>query len=272
MMAEPALHSAVTLPDLHPEAHPEVHPEVRKVPETPDALAGEPTHRPSSAPTEADTAARHRRRGGLLGGLSRGRPGRRGPRSEGGGGVRRLPYRPVEGADGNDLPNTWKVVAGALLVPLGVVFILMSWYGAAHTPYVQQQIPYLVSGSFAGVGCIVLGGLLYWAHWLYRIYDQADLHHQEQLQVIQQTLRLMAERMGASPDGVGRPVEDASTVDSNGDGRFIATEGGNYYHLPSCPVVAHHAEASRAVAGGVPDGMEPCHICRPETLQGGGPA
>ncbi|HEY2430438.1 MAG TPA: hypothetical protein VGI06_15970, partial [Acidimicrobiales bacterium] len=76
-----------------------------------------------------------------------------------------------------DLRSTWQVAAGSFLVPLGVVVILVSWYGSAHTAYVQQQIPYLVSGSFIGLGLMFVGGLLYWAHWLYRIYDQADLNH-----------------------------------------------------------------------------------------------
>src|SRR5437660_335195 len=70
-----------------------------------------------------------------------------------------------------DLRNTWQVAGGAFFAVLGLVIILLAWYGAAHTPYVQQQIPYLVSGSFVGLGLMVLGGLMYWAHWLYRMYD-----------------------------------------------------------------------------------------------------
>ena len=100
--------------------------------------------------------------------------------------------RRARATGGVDLRNTWQVVAGSVLVPLGVVLILVAWYGSAHTPYVQQQIPYLVSGSFAGLGCMVLGGLLYWAHWLYRIYDQADLHHEEQLHALRETLLAVA--------------------------------------------------------------------------------
>lgn len=85
-----------------------------------------------------------------------------------------------------DLRNTWQVVLGSLLIPLGVIFILLAWYGAAHARVVQQQIPYLISGAFIGLGCMVVGGLLYWAHWLYRIYDQAELLHTEQLQAMRE--------------------------------------------------------------------------------------
>ena len=130
-------------------------------------------------------------------------PAEGGPRSGGGGRFWRRDRARQPRGDGDkaDLRNTWQVVAGSVLVPLGVAFILMAWYGAAHTAYVQQQIPYLVSGSFAGVGCMVLGGLLYWAHWLYRLYDQADQHHEEQLKVMMQTLRVLVERLPGASDG-----------------------------------------------------------------------
>ncbi len=49
-----------------------------------------------------------------------------------------------------DLRNSWQVVAGAMLIPLGVVFILIGWYGTAHARVVQQQIPYMVSACFVG--------------------------------------------------------------------------------------------------------------------------
>ncbi len=88
-----------------------------------------------------------------------------------------------------DVRNSWQVVAGSMLIPLGVVFILLAWYGAAHARVEQQQIPYMVSGSFAGLGCMVVGGLLYWGHWLYRIYDQAELHHEEQQQLMVELLK-----------------------------------------------------------------------------------
>ena len=210
------------------------------------------------------------RPGGSGGG--RGRPSRRGD-SGGGGRI--------------DLRNSWQILAGSILIPLGVVFILIAWYGAAHTAYVQQQIPYLVSGSFVGLGCLVLGGLLYWAHWLYRIYDQADLHHDEQLRVLETMTRALTERVGTLENGRGSaavggggystgeptspgvastslpppPSAGASGVTSTGSVSYVVTPAGTVYHLPSCPVVAHHSEGLRVLgAAGVVD-MEPCRIC-----------
>jgi hypothetical protein len=197
----------------------------------------------------------------------------------GDGGGRRRPGRSPEGQGGIDFRNTWQILVGSILIPLGVVFILMAWYGAAHTAYVQQQIPYLVSGSFAGVGCMVLGGLLYWAHWLYRIYDQNDLHHEEQLRLLQQAIAAMAERAGAvphSPAGAGPALEAGGTTARHGaqtspwldTGRrsapsYVVTPTGSVYHLPDCPVVAHHPEGLRALAPAATASLEPCRICLP---------
>ena len=187
---------------------------------------------------------------------------------DGGSGWRRHLHRPG-GSDRAklDLRNTWQVVAGSILVPLGLVIVLIAWYGSAHTRYVQQQIPYLVSGSFIGLGFMVLGGLLYWAHWLYRIYDQADLNHEELMKAFEQTLRVVADRLappaaaptpgvaepGTTPASLAGPDRPATT--------YVATASGGVYHLPSCPVVAHHGEGLRALAHGDLAAMEPCRIC-----------
>ncbi|HAM00676.1 MAG TPA: hypothetical protein DCQ30_00375 [Acidimicrobiaceae bacterium] len=202
------------------------------------------------------------------------------PKRRGDGGRGRRPGRPAQGGGGIDFRNTWQILAGSILIPLGVVFILMAWYGSAHTAYVQQQIPYLVSGSFAGVASIVLGGLLYWAHWLYRIYDQADLHHEEQLRVLEQAIRAMTERAGATmettPSG-GTPAIGAGGTTalaggyqspSLGTGRqaapsYVVTPTGSVYHLPDCPVVAHHPEGLRSIAPAATSSLEPCRICLP---------
>ena len=119
----------------------------------------------------------------------------------GGGGHTRM----ARWAEKYDVRNSWQVIAGALLIPLGVVFILLGWYGAAHARVVQQQIPYMVSGSFIGLGCMIVGGLLFLGHWLYRIYDQADLHHEEQQRLLETiAAALLAQRGADGCRGGGR--------------------------------------------------------------------
>ncbi|MHB8680633.1 MAG: hypothetical protein ACYDA2_00860 [Acidimicrobiales bacterium] len=219
------------------------------------------------------------------------------PHGGGGGGSGRARGR-RGGSGGIDLRNTWQILVGSILIPLGIVFLLMSWYGAAHTPYVQQQIPYLVSGSFAALGCFVVGGLLYWAHWLYRLYDQADAHHEEQLKFLEQALTIMSQggryqadgdarptgpvpaqsalagssaatsvKAPAAPPSFGSPAGLATAPPPPGataSASYVVTPSGSVFHLPSCPVVAHHSEGLRVLGPAAVVDMEPCRICLPE--------
>jgi hypothetical protein len=154
-----------------------------------------------------------------------------------------------------DLRNSWQVVAGSILIPLGVVFILIGWYGAAHARVVQQQIPYMVSGSFIGLGCMVVGGFLFWGHWLYRIYDQADLHHEEQQQMLELIAAALVGRRYDGP-GPGPAADDVVTS-------YYATTSGTVYHRSDCAVIAHHPDDLRVCGRDGLAGMRPCQICSP---------
>ena len=155
-----------------------------------------------------------------------------------------------------DARNTWQVAVGAVLMPLGLVIILVAWYGAAHARHVQQQIPYLVSGSFIGLGLMIVGALLYWAHWLYRVYDQADLHHAEMLQAQEEQTRALVEALSQSTHNGRR----ASVTAGAG---FVATAGGSNFHLPDCPVVSRSRRSVRPVTARAAKSMQPCRICDP---------
>lgn len=162
-----------------------------------------------------------------------------------------------------DLRNTWQVGAGAVLVPLGIVIVLLAWYGAAHSPYVQGQIPYLVSGSFIGLGLMIVGGLLYWAHWLYRIYDQADLHQAEQVARDRQLIELLeAVVAGGGPQGARTGAPAAMPLaETNG---LVSTATGSNVHRPDCPIVARHRAGLRSVSAAEAKGRPACRICQPE--------
>jgi hypothetical protein len=186
--------------------------------------------------------------------------GDRGPEGgEGGGGGH---TRRARWAEKYDIRNSWQVVAGAILIPLGVVFILIGWYGAAHARVVQQQIPYMVSGSFVGLGCMIVGGLLFWGHWLYRIYDQADLHHEEQQRLLETIAAALLSQRGM--DGVASQA--APSVVPAGEPTptmFYATASGSVYHRADCAVIAHHPDDLRVLGPDGVTGMRPCQICSP---------
>ncbi len=190
----------------------------------------------------------------------------------GGGGHTRM----ARFAEKYDVRNSWQVIAGAILIPLGVVFILLGWYGAAHARVVQQQIPYMVSGSFVGLGCMIVGGLLFWGHWLYRIYDQADLHHEEQQRMLETiAAALLAQRgdgtgaglapgrAGAAGAGAAGAAASAGATAEPGPTTYYATASGTVYHRADCAVIAHHPEDLRVLGPDGIVGLRPCQICSP---------
>ena len=162
----------------------------------------------------------------------------------------RLPTLAREDSD-FDLRNTWQIAAGAILMPLGLIVILLGWYGAAHARVVQQQIPYLVSGAFVGLGLMLGGGLMFWAQWLYRIYDQADMHHRELLDALN--------RLTVSGNGNGSA---ATTTGAARGAKFVATKSGSNFHRPDCTVVARR-RGLRTISAAEAKKMEPCRICEP---------
>ena len=170
-----------------------------------------------------------------------------------------------------DIRNTWQVVAGSILIPVGVAAILMGWYGAAHARVDQQQIPYLISGGLLGLGAIIAGALLYWAHWLYRIYDQSDAQHQEFMQVqIEIRDALLSGGAGAARSAARGRSEAAVDVTAGGatnGAAFVATASGSNFHRPDCPIVARHPRGLRAISERASRELAPCRICEPLPAQ-----
>ena len=187
---------------------------------------------------------------------------------ESAGGLRRLRSL-VRGSSDVDARNVGQLVGGGLLMAGGLVVILFAWYGSAHTAYIQQQIPYLVSGSFIGLGMMIVGGLLFWAHWLYRIYDQADLHHQELVQQQREMTAAVLEALAAAPaSGRGRAAAAAASKASSATASvsdYVATSAGSNFHVASCPIVSKSRNGLRKVTAREAASMQPCRICDPLT-------
>ena len=80
-------------------------------------------------------------------------------------------------------------VAGAVLLPAGLIVIGLGWYGVAHTAYIYNQNAYIVSGGLLGLGITFVGGFLYFGSWLARIAaDQKEAQRQ-----LSDTLLLLAD-------------------------------------------------------------------------------
>lgn len=160
---------------------------------------------------------------------------------------------------GLDLRNTWQILAGALLLPLGIAAIVLGWQGSAHGRVDQQQIPYLISGGVLGLGFVIIGGFFFWGHWLYRIYDQANVQHQEMMRQQAEFHRAMLQALTHS----GLSTAKASArFEANGSD-FVATASGTNYHRRDCAIVATRQGSMRAVSAKQANEMRPCRICDP---------
>ena len=175
-----------------------------------------------------------------------------------------------------DLRNTWQIMAGALMLPLGLALIVLGWSGAAHGRVDQQQIPYLVSGGLGGLAIVLIGCFFFWAHWLYRLYDQADVHHQEMLEEQREMMRELVDALGASgqssrPGGGGggsgssRHGKPSPDGDGGGERTFVATPTGTNFHTAGCPMVANRTGTLRTVTSKQATRMKACRVCEPLT-------
>jgi hypothetical protein len=66
----------------------------------------------------------------------------------------------------------WMETIGMLLVAFGFVCILLGWYGASHSPYLYQEIPYLISGGLLGVALVIGGGVFVRCAWSMRQVEE----------------------------------------------------------------------------------------------------
>jgi hypothetical protein len=146
-------------------------------------------------------------------------------------------------------------LAGAVLVPFGFLVIILGWYGASHTGYVFDQIPYMISGGLIGLGLVLVGSFAYFAYWLTRMFH----NQREQTDRTIAVLERLEARLVDAPVAGGRGT--ASTSTRNGGAQFVATPTGSMFHLPDCTVVANRPKLRKV--RGDERGMEPCRLCDP---------
>ncbi|MDP9820628.1 hypothetical protein [Nocardioides massiliensis] len=149
-------------------------------------------------------------------------------------------------------------VAGAVLLPLGLVVIVLGWYGAANTPYEYDQISYLVSGGLLGLGLTFCGGFLYFGAWLARL--AAD--QKEASKRLADTLLVLADVTSRSAAGAAAPVAPAATRDP-GSVPVVAGSG-TTVHRADCSLIQHRDDLRPA--GPDAPGMTQCRLCKPDLV------
>ena len=86
-------------------------------------------------------------------------------------------------------------IVGGFLMPLGLAVIGIGWYGTAHTGYVFEQVPYLVSGGLLGLGLTICGALIFFSAWLVRMVAL----QREQAELTRRLLDQLSGQVGATP-------------------------------------------------------------------------
>jgi hypothetical protein len=138
--------------------------------------------------------------------------------------------------------------AGAILMPLGIVAIILGYYGASNTPYQYEQFSYLVSGGLLGLGLTFLGGFLYFGAWLARIAADG----RESSKRLADTLLVLADVTSRAAALDDRGVDTAALPVTAADSTTV--------HRRDCALIAHRDDLRPAADR---PGLTSCRVCRP---------
>ncbi len=106
---------------------------------------------------------------------------------------------------------------GALVIGLGIMAVILGWYGASHSPYLYQEIPYLISGGLLGVALVIAGTAAFLGSWALR---QIQESRRDARTVVAALERLERTGRALAPPG----VPPGTTVGARGDGEGSVPE------------------------------------------------
>jgi hypothetical protein len=148
-------------------------------------------------------------------------------------------------------------VAGAVLLPSGLIVIGLGWYGVAHTAYIYDQNAYIVSGGILGLGITFVGGFLYFGSWLARIAaDQKEAQRQ-----LSDTLLLLADAVSHNNAVAGAGAAGRTPARPRDPGAVLVVAGnGTTVHRADCDLVAGRDDLHPA--GPDAPNLTSCRLCR----------
>lgn len=148
------------------------------------------------------------------------------------------------------------MVLGGILAPVGIIVVLLGWWGASQTSFVFEQVPYLISGGLLGVALVFLGAFLYFTHWLTELVRE---HRAQSKEVVDALQRLQDQIVLLTDDqAAALPAERGNGSGSGDGGRLVATARGTMAHRPDCVVVAGKPGLRTVTSD---DGLTMCKLC-----------
>jgi hypothetical protein len=138
---------------------------------------------------------------------------------------------------------------GVVLCLAGFVLIFLGWNGAASVDRLTAQFPYLISGGIAGLGLVILGGILI----------SVDVRRDEsrRFEAMLDEVRLAVARLAPPPE--------EEEVDTGTGPRVVV--GVTSFHRPDCRLLEgreglHEMSLEAAIARE----YIACRICEPTRL------
>lgn len=163
-------------------------------------------------------------------------------------------------------------VVAAVLLPLGLVMVFFAWYGAARTPYMFEQVPYLISGGLLGLGLVVAGGFVLFGSWIARTAREQGARDDALLLAVREVREEIARLRPTLGEAVpvqqaGRSRRRPATATANGATThgLVATARGSMLHRPDCAVAAGREDV-HPVADADVERLQPCRLCDPLAL------
>ena len=157
---------------------------------------------------------------------------------------------------------------GSVMIPLGIVTILLGWYGTSNSSYPFEQYPYLISGGLLGFALVSGGAAMLFASWVGRSADQAASAHRDVVVALEELGReVRASREAAAAAPVVTTVQKRRrskavvAASANGHRHTVATANGSMLHRVDCRIVIDR-DGVHAVAADA-DGYRECKLCQP---------
>jgi hypothetical protein len=150
---------------------------------------------------------------------------------------------------------------GSILFPTGLIVILLGWYGASHTSYEFEQLPYLISWGILGAALTITGGFLYFGYWISVLVRDGRRERTELTELLTRLDNRMAILEAVA---TGTLPASASPAAGNGASRLVATPTGTLVHRRDCSLVAGKGGLRDVEPGEAADaGLKPCKVCDP---------